>query len=62
MFKFLFGRGRALRYNVYYTLKGSTFTLKAILLADSEYDANRQFDRRYGDSYHRVANATRLAK
>ena len=40
MFKFLFGRGRALRYDVFYTLKGSTWTMKATLLAGSEYEAN----------------------
>ncbi|WGL30688.1 hypothetical protein SCRES3_gp31 [Synechococcus phage S-CRES3] len=61
MFKFLFGRGPALRYDVFYTFKGSTWTMKATLLAGSEYEANRIFDTRYGDEYDRVANATRLA-
>ena len=62
MFKFLFGRQRLLRYDVYYTYGINDFVLKEQVFAESEYDANRKFDQRYGGERHRLANQTRLAR
>ena len=63
MFKFLFGSLLPrFVYDVYYTLGEGNWVLKTQIRANSEYDANRRFDQESPACYHRVANATRLAR
>jgi hypothetical protein len=58
MFKFLFGRKRPALYKVYYSLKGSTFVLSTVLIAEDQYEANREFDRLFPSDHYRIPNST----
>lgn len=59
MFKFLFGRKPLALYKVYYSLKGSTFVLSTVLIAEDQYEANREFDRQFPSDHYRIPDSTK---
>ena len=56
---FLFGRTRNKIFRVLYTLRDSSFVVATTMIATSEYEANREFDRLFPSDHIRIPDTTK---